>query len=333
MSDEPKMQDSGERRTFSTGAVRDRGDFKPRPDLISPHANLREGAWLALGAKKYAIDNWTKGMPIRDCMASIARHLEAYKLGLVDEDHMAAIRTNAGFILHFEEEIKAGRLPAELDDMPKYAGVETMYFRGVPITYTPHLDPGTVLMDTGEGLVTIDNVSADVSDETVVHPQWPKHISSGHQVPELAKPFTVYLCGPISGDPVDQQWRDCATAYLSQHGIQTLDPLRGKKTESISNQGMSYDGELASTEMAGRDKLDIEEADLIFAHFPYCPERQSIGSLMEMGAAAIGLDKPVVLCTDIPVFKDHLFCRRFCVNEPDFEIALKKIVELAKEDN
>lgn len=34
---------------------------------------------------------------------------------------MAAIRTNAGFILHYEEEIAAGRLPADLDDMPKYA--------------------------------------------------------------------------------------------------------------------------------------------------------------------------------------------------------------------
>ena len=59
-------------------------------------------------------------MPISDCVASLTRHLEAYKLGMTDEDHAAAIRTNAGFILHFEEEIKAGRLPASLDDMPKY---------------------------------------------------------------------------------------------------------------------------------------------------------------------------------------------------------------------
>src|ERR1035437_408993 len=99
---EPKMKDSGERRTFETGAVRDRDDKKPRPDLISPHANMREGAWLALGAKKYEVRNWESGMPISECVASLCRHLESYKLGLADEDHMAAIRTNAGFILHYE---------------------------------------------------------------------------------------------------------------------------------------------------------------------------------------------------------------------------------------
>lgn len=90
---EPAMKDSGKRRTFETGAVRDRGEFKPRPDLISPHANMREGAWLAKGAEKYGVGNWTHGMPVSECVASLCRHLEAYKLGKADEDHMAAIRT------------------------------------------------------------------------------------------------------------------------------------------------------------------------------------------------------------------------------------------------
>jgi len=120
MATEPAMQDSGERRTFASGAVRDRGTFKPRPDLISPHANLREGAWLAIGAQKYALRNWEKGINISECLASLIRHVEAYKLGLQDEDHMAAIRTNAGFILHYEEEIKAGRMDPAIDDMPHY---------------------------------------------------------------------------------------------------------------------------------------------------------------------------------------------------------------------
>ncbi len=121
MTDEPKMEDSGERREFKSGAVRDRGGFKPRPDLISPHANLREGAWLAKGAEKYGVRNYEKGIPISECLASLNRHLEAYKLGSQEEDHMAAIRTNAGFILHYEEEIKAGRMDPAIDDMPKYA--------------------------------------------------------------------------------------------------------------------------------------------------------------------------------------------------------------------
>lgn len=118
------MTDSGKRQEFETGAVRDSADDKPRPDLISPYANEREGAWLAAGAKKYLERNWEQGMPISRCIASLERHVIAYKKGKRDEDHMAAIRTNAGFILHYEAMIKLGVLPKELDDMPKYEGVE-----------------------------------------------------------------------------------------------------------------------------------------------------------------------------------------------------------------
>lgn len=117
----PNMHDSGKRETFASGAVRDTAGGKPRPDLISPHANLREGAWLARGAEKYKERNWEAGINISRCVASLTRHLEDYKLGKTDEDNMAAIRTNAGFILHYEEEIKAGRMDPSLDDMPKYA--------------------------------------------------------------------------------------------------------------------------------------------------------------------------------------------------------------------
>jgi hypothetical protein len=115
-----KMKDSGKRQDFNTGAVRDKADDKPRPDLVSPFAELREGQWMYEGSVKYADRNWEKGMPISRCIASLQRHLMQYKMGLNDEDHMAAIRCNAGFIMHYEEMIKRGLLPKELDDMPKY---------------------------------------------------------------------------------------------------------------------------------------------------------------------------------------------------------------------
>jgi nucleoside 2-deoxyribosyltransferase len=302
---ESTMRDSGERRKFETGAVRDRGDFKPRPDLISPHANLREGAWLERGARKYSIDNWTKGMPIRECVASLARHLEAYKLGLCDEDHMAAIRTNAGFILHYEEEIKAGRLPASLDDMPRYVD------RGRPI-------PTVGIADDRDGGLAAPFAGTPTFNGVPMQ-----------MVPDLSHVFTVYLCGPITGQKVDNVWRDAATAFLKGHGIKTLDPLRGKKHEDISHLGLGYKGQLAAPEIAERDRMDIEEADVVLAHFPYEPPRQSIGSLMEIGAAAIGFKKPVILSTNVPVFGEHLFCRNFCTLEPDFGQALNRIVALA----
>ena len=49
------MTDSGKRQSFGKGmAIRDTADDKPRPDLISPFAEERQGHWLRMGAAKYA---------------------------------------------------------------------------------------------------------------------------------------------------------------------------------------------------------------------------------------------------------------------------------------
>ena len=114
------MEDSGKRTEFGTGAVRDAAEGKSRPDLISPYAQMRKGQWLRLGAEKYDERNWEKGMEISRCIAAIERHTQKYKMGLVNEDHMAAIAVNAEFIMHYHAMINMGLLPAELDDMPKY---------------------------------------------------------------------------------------------------------------------------------------------------------------------------------------------------------------------
>jgi nucleoside 2-deoxyribosyltransferase len=248
---------------------------------------------MGKGAEKYGVRNYEKGMPISECIASLSRHLEAYKLGLTDEDHMAAIRTNAGFILHYEEEIKAGRLPASLDDMPHYA------------------------QRTNEALQIIREIA---DPATVIHVNCTPHVRH---------PFTVYLCGPITGTQVDHEWRERATCLLGVDGIETLDPLRGKDRREISDQGMGYQGEPASVEMADRDRMDVETADLIFAHFPYVPSRQSIGSLMELGIAA-NMGKPIVLCApEGTEFNKHLFTRRFCTLEPCFAEALDMVRDYA----
>ncbi len=114
------MKDSGKRDKFDTGAVRDSALEKPRIDLISPYAQWREGLWLRDGALKYAERNWELGITISRCIAAIERHLQQYKMGKTEEDHVAAIRTNAGFILHFEEMIKLNLLPKEISDLPLY---------------------------------------------------------------------------------------------------------------------------------------------------------------------------------------------------------------------
>lgn len=118
------MNDSGERRQFSTGSVRDVIEGKPRPELVSPVAEERLAAWLAIGAAKYAERNWELGQPLSQIVGSLKRHLLSYQLGRTDEDHLAAVMCNAMFLLHTDEMIRRGVLPAELNDLPQY-GDET----------------------------------------------------------------------------------------------------------------------------------------------------------------------------------------------------------------
>jgi len=114
------MHDSGTREQFDTGAQRDTASDKPRPDLISPYSQLRVGEWLRKGAEKYDERNWEKGIPVSRCLASLCRHLLGYMVGDTTEDHLAAVRTNADFMLHFEEMVSRGLLPASLLDLPWY---------------------------------------------------------------------------------------------------------------------------------------------------------------------------------------------------------------------
>jgi len=114
------MNKSGKREKFKTGAVRDSGDNKIRPDEISPFATLRVAKRMLEGAKTYGEGNWQKGMSFKRTLASLERHVLAVKLGMKDEDHLAAIVCNANFLIHYEEMIKLGLLPEELNDLPDY---------------------------------------------------------------------------------------------------------------------------------------------------------------------------------------------------------------------
>jgi hypothetical protein len=119
------LKDSGERREFPSGAVRDRGTLKGRPDLMCYFADMREAVWFEKGALKYVVRNWEKGMPLSEFYNSAWRHMEKWKAGFVDEDHLAAARWNISCAIETEERIKRGILPAELDDLPHtYAGFD-----------------------------------------------------------------------------------------------------------------------------------------------------------------------------------------------------------------
>lgn len=117
------LKDSGQRESFSSGAVRDICDDKPRPDLISPFFIERLGKLLAEGAKKYTAYNWAKGIDIERCYQSLMRHLMYYAQGDKSEDNLAAAAANLMFMLHFEEVEKRGKKLSEkkgLINMPKF---------------------------------------------------------------------------------------------------------------------------------------------------------------------------------------------------------------------
>lgn len=130
------MESSGQERTFSTGAVRDAADKKPMLQLISPYLHFRLGEWLRFACKDrqpkpYPPRNWEKGMPFSETIGSIERHIQQYKLGSTAEDHLAAIAFGAMALMHYEEEIRAGRMDPAIDDMPKYEQQDEKYAKEV----------------------------------------------------------------------------------------------------------------------------------------------------------------------------------------------------------
>ena len=99
-----QVQDSGNRRTFSTGAVRDMLQGKGRFDLIPPTMLKRLAKHYENGAVKYNDRNWEQGIPISSLIDSAFRHLICYMQGGQEEDHLAAVIWNISAIIHFEEQ-------------------------------------------------------------------------------------------------------------------------------------------------------------------------------------------------------------------------------------
>lgn len=114
----PKFAETND--SFSTGAIRGSQAGKPRPGLSSPFAALRKGIVNAHGAENYGPRNYEKGMEFSRVIESIFRHLYAYMIGDITEDHLSQAGWNIDALLHFEELIKLDLLSPELNDLPMY---------------------------------------------------------------------------------------------------------------------------------------------------------------------------------------------------------------------
>lgn len=88
------IKDSGNRREFPTGAVRDMQEGKGRMDLLPWAAIMAVSQHGELGALKYGEHNVDKGIPTHSLCDSAARHLAKYMDGWDDEPHLVAAAWN-----------------------------------------------------------------------------------------------------------------------------------------------------------------------------------------------------------------------------------------------
>lgn len=113
-----KILDSGKRREFQTGAVRDMAEGKGRMDLLPWTAIMEVSKHCECGAKKYGEHNVDKGLPIHSFVDSAFRHLAKYNEGWTDEPHLLAAAWNLLWAIQTEI------LHPDLKDVP-YGGDRT----------------------------------------------------------------------------------------------------------------------------------------------------------------------------------------------------------------
>lgn len=112
------LKDSGSRRKFGSGAVRDGAKMKGRFDLLAVAGTIRHGLQMERGAAKYSARNWEKGIPLSVYFSSAMDHLFALIQGFDDEPHLDAALWNLSALAETQVRIKMGLLPAKLDDLP-----------------------------------------------------------------------------------------------------------------------------------------------------------------------------------------------------------------------
>ena len=119
------IKDSGSRRGFSSGAVRDAQGSKGAFHLVPEISIFLLARVYEDGAKKYAERNWEKGMPISVYINSAQRHLAKYKMGLRDEPHLSQAFWNIAGALFTAVMVYLGLRDSSFNDLPNQVGRAT----------------------------------------------------------------------------------------------------------------------------------------------------------------------------------------------------------------
>lgn len=103
------LEDSGDRTVHQKdGGQKDYGSAEKhgRYDLIPPESLERLAIHYARGAKKYDDNNWKKGVPNNICIDAALRHINRWRKGSREEDHLAAAAFWLFALMYFEERRK-----------------------------------------------------------------------------------------------------------------------------------------------------------------------------------------------------------------------------------
>jgi len=119
------LKDSGTRREFTGGAVRDAEGGKGRYDLIPSIPIFFLARVYEMGAKKYADRNWEKGMPINVFVDCAKRHLDKYQMGLRDEPHLSQALWNIVGALFMAAMVHLGLRDTSFNNLPNHVGEHT----------------------------------------------------------------------------------------------------------------------------------------------------------------------------------------------------------------
>lgn len=118
------IKDSGERRDFGTGAVRDMAKGKGDMCSIPWESVLRLSKQYEAGAEKYNRWNFRNGIPVSSFIDSACRHLAKYQCGCDDEDHLSAAVFNVLGAMLMEN------AKPEMNDLPMREGRNTFAYFG-----------------------------------------------------------------------------------------------------------------------------------------------------------------------------------------------------------
>ncbi len=240
MTDFDSVKDSGERRSFGTGSVRDIRTGKGRYDLLPPIAIKRLAQHFENGAVKYGDKNWELGQPLSGYLDSGLRHTFNLLELKVDEDHAAAGIWNLIAFLCTAEWIIEGRLPRDLDDIGfcdalEEAREDAELENLIDIGHAPHVFTGGGpadgpieapmvvdyvggIPDTGEQTTVLSREGAPETDDEPEVPRAAEYGEGWTVVETSPSSWFAYPPDdngvPVAAQPLGEGWQDLG--YLTE---------------------------------------------------------------------------------------------------------------------